>query len=337
MTTHTYSTADVPVDGGTLRVGVWDPIGLSEQDMSTGLPDSENPRAGAVGSVDPPAILLIHGITASHRAWDGLIGKLAGCRVVAPDIRGRGRSNVLGAPFGMVQHAADAAAVVRDLVGGPVTVVGHSMGGWIAAVLAHRHPELVARLIVVDGGLPIPLPSGLPDGATADEVVSALLGPALERLSQVFESREAYRDFWRQHPAFAEFTPLVEQYVDYDLAEYATKDGIELRPATSPEAAAADSADAYTGKSVPEALAWLGVKGAPVTFLRAERGLFDQPEAMYPPEVVAEWCDRLPNLTTRDVADTNHYTIIMSDQGTTAVANAIAEGVGVARSSLLQL
>ncbi|MFI2488790.1 alpha/beta fold hydrolase [Promicromonospora kroppenstedtii] len=309
---HTYATHDVAVSGGTLRVGVWEPTA---------------PAAPGADGATVPAVVLVHGITASHRAWPAVVEALPGRRVIAPDLRGRGRSNDLPGPYGMAAHADDVAAVIRALADGPAVVVGHSMGGFVSLVLTHRHPDLVGRLVLVDGGLPIPLPPGVPTGATPDELVRALLGPAIERLSQEFPSREAYREFWRAHPAFSEWTPVVEQYVDYDLAEFPPAEGSDggpvLRPATSPDAVAADSADSARGDALPGALAWAAETGLPITFLRAPRGLLDQPGGMYPAETVAEWSGRLPGLAASEVAGVNHYTVIMAEPGVAAVVAAV--------------
>lgn len=305
---HTYTTHDVAVAGGTLRVGVWEPT----------APPATGPDGAPL-----PTVVLVHGITASHRAWPAVVSALPGRRVVAPDLRGRGRSNTLPGPYGMAAHADDVAAVIGALAAGPVVVVGHSMGGFVSLVLTHRHPDLVARLVLVDGGLPIPLPPGVPDGAPPEELVRALLGPAIERLTQTFPSVEAYREFWRAHPAFARWNPVVEQYVDYDLAEHPQPTGPVLRPATSSDAVAADSADSARGDALPAALAWAADTSLPITFLRAPRGLLDQPGGMYPADTVAEWERRLPRLAASEVAGVNHYTIIMAEPGVSAVAAAV--------------
>src|SRR5438874_12202933 len=87
-----------------------------------------------------------------------------------------------------------------DAIGAPRPVItGHSMGAFVAVVLAAVHPERVERLVLVDGGLPLSLPEGLdPDG-----VLDATLGPAIARLRETYPSRDAYGDFWKAQPAFA--------------------------------------------------------------------------------------------------------------------------------------
>lgn len=282
-----YRAADVPVPGGDLRVGVWGP-----DDAGT------------------PSVLAIHGVTASHRAWGLVAAALPGIRVIAPDLRGRGRSNALPGPYGMPVHADDLAAVLEHFGTGPVVVVGHSMGAFVALVLAHRHPGLVRSLLLVDGGLPLVVPPGLEDG----EILTAVLGPAARRLGMEFESVEVYRDYWRSHPAFADgWGALVEDYVDYDLEGTAPR----LRPSTRYAALAEDTAELHRGPSLTAALDGLA---HPATLLRSPRGLMGEEPGLFAAEYVAEWQDRLPALRSREVAGTNHYTIIMDEPGAGHVA-----------------
>ena len=97
---------------------------------------------------------------------------------------------------------------------GPVVLVGHSMGGFVAAALVRRSPDLVSGLVLVDGGLPFQPPRGI----DVDQVIDLTLGPALQRLQRTFPSRDAYHRFWRAHPAFREsWSEAVADYVDYDL------------------------------------------------------------------------------------------------------------------------
>jgi pimeloyl-ACP methyl ester carboxylesterase len=72
--------------------------------------------------------------------------------VVAPDLPGWGESERLhGADYGYAAQAERLAQFIRIVGGGrPVVLVGHSMGGGIAALAAARHPELVAKLVLMD-------------------------------------------------------------------------------------------------------------------------------------------------------------------------------------------
>lgn len=58
----------------------------------------------------------------------------------------------------------------------------------------------------------------------------------------------------------------------------------------------------------------------PVNFFRAVRGLMNEPQALYSPSTVEAWEARMPGLTTHDIADVNHYTIVMGQRGAEEVA-----------------
>ena len=272
---------DVAVAGGSLRVATW---------PGTGTP-----------------VLAIHGITSSSRSWPLLTQEL-GRPVVAPDLRGRGRSNHLPGPVGLVAHAEDCAAVLRAVADEPVVVVGHSMGGFVASVLAARHPDLVRALVLVDGGLPFP-----PADAQA---TLAGLQPIKDRL-QTSYTREGYRDWFRGHPAFArDWSPEVEEYADYDLPDDPG------RPSADPEAVEADQIDMLESTAFAEAV---DHPAHPRIFLHAPRGFADDPPGLYPQPTVDAYAARWPDLVVRPVPDVNHYTIVLSRRGAAAVAQAVRD------------
>jgi len=263
------------------------------------------------GPADGAPLLAIHGITSSSRAWLALARHLPDSRILAPDLRGRGRSRDLPPSTGMRHHAADLAELLDARALGPVPVVGHSMGAFVAVALAAARPDLVASLLLVDGGYPLARPAGVADADLAD----AVLGPVAQRLSREFPTREAYRDFWRAHPAFAgAWNDELTAYADYDLAG----EPPHLRPASTVEAIAADSLDLYGSDWHLEALAGLRI---PAPLLRAPRGLLDEPGGLYPD--LPAHPPLAPTMTVTDVADVNHYTILLTDPGAGIVADAL--------------
>ena len=289
-----YELVTAPVRGGDLTAGVW------------------NPDA-------PRTVLALHGVTASHRCWLAIARALGDTRVVAPDLRGRGGSRGLPAPFGMAQHAEDAAVLLDSLgIQGPVDVLGHSMGGFVTMRFAELYPDRVNSVTLVDGGIPLRLPTDIP----IEEVMKATLGPALARLAMTYPTRESYHDFWRAHPAFAnDWNADVEDYVDYDLVG----EEPELRSSASAEAVLADSVEQGVGTVAEQP--WLRVR-APITFLRAPRGMLDGPEGIYASDYVGEWALSHPSLRVIEVPDVNHYTIVMKNTGAEAVARAITHSKG---------
>lgn len=281
-----YARAAVPVAGGELTVGVWGERG--------------------------PLVVAAHGLTGTHQAW-ALVGPDLGRdhRFVAPDLRGRGGSRELPPPYGMAAHAADLAAVAEAYGGGPAILVGHSMGGFAAVAAVRAHRARWRGLVLVDGGAPFPVPEGLA-GVGAEELVGQVLGPAFARLSMTFPDRAAVRDFWRAHPSFADWSPAMTAYVEYDLVG----EEPELRAACRPEVAVTDARELFpTGDP---AAAPLGVPGV---FLRAARGMLDQPDQpLYPPGWPSRW---LPDLAESTVEGVNHYTITLGPAGAGAVAAAV--------------
>jgi 3-oxoadipate enol-lactonase len=97
-----------------------------------------------------PVVLLLHGWTASADLnFFPVYGRLAeSYRVVALDLRGHGRGMRSTEPFRLEDCADDAAVLLRQLETGRVVVVGYSMGGPVGMLLARRHQEQVAALVM---------------------------------------------------------------------------------------------------------------------------------------------------------------------------------------------
>lgn len=105
-------------------------------------------RQGPEGSEATP-LLIAHGLFGSARNWNAIAKRLSGTRpVLTVDMRNHGHS-FRADRQGYDDMAGDLARVI-EAQGGQADVLGHSMGGKAAMVLALQHPQLVRRLIVAD-------------------------------------------------------------------------------------------------------------------------------------------------------------------------------------------
>ena len=102
------------------------------------------------GTPASPAVLLLHGWTASAdiNFFAAYASLAESYRVIGLDQRGHGRGLLTMEPFSLEDCADDAAALLEQLGVGRVIVVGYSMGGPVGMLLARRHPEQVAALVM---------------------------------------------------------------------------------------------------------------------------------------------------------------------------------------------
>ena len=277
-------------------------------------------RAGAPPEDAGTVVLAVHGVTASMMTWRTVARNLAtrpGISLLAPDLRGRGRSAKLPGPYGIEVHIDDMLAVLDRAGAERAVLVGHSMGAYVVARLAAEHPERAAALVLLDAGLPL----GPPDDP--DEMMRSAVGNAIMRLGITFSSTGAYVAAWRSHPAFADtWNEDVEAYVEYDLVQ----DGTQVRCVASPAAVRADSAQMVLDDLTRTALDRVP-PDIPVHVLRAERGLFDDNDTpLISAADLQEFTAGHPGVRVDAIPGVNHYTLVMGDSpGPGMVAAAIAE------------
>ncbi|MDF9811113.1 alpha/beta hydrolase [Streptomyces sp. SPB162] len=285
----------VPVEGGDLAVLRWPAT----------VPDA-------------PVALALHGITGNALSWARVAHHLAGrVTLIAPDLRGRAGSSALPGPYGIARHADDAAALAAVVGARRVLLAGHSMGAFTASLAAVRHPDRFSSLLLVDGAVGFPAPLEL----APDELITAVIGPAMSRLSMTFPDRAGYRSFWQAHPAFgSSWGPWVDDYVQRDLVGQEP----ELRSSCRIEAVRTDGVDLFS----EDVLAAVHHLPCPARLLWAERGLMDEPQGLYDEErLAAAGLDRRV-VTPLMLAGTNHYTILIGDDGAREVARHLMETAG---------
>lgn len=109
------------------------------------------------GDAGDPSLLMLHGFPEYGGAWAGIAARLPGVHCVAPDQRGFGRS---WAPAEVshyeLRRLVDDMARLIERLGAPLPVVAHDWGAVVAYGLAIWRPELVSRLVVINGVHPGP-------------------------------------------------------------------------------------------------------------------------------------------------------------------------------------
>ncbi|MBP8532382.1 alpha/beta fold hydrolase [Streptomyces sp. MK37H] len=113
---------------------------------------------GHVREGDGPALVFLHYWGGSHRTWRPVIERLSPTRAfVSYDHRGWGESTEVPGPYGIEQLADDAERVIEELGYGACVVVGHSMGGKVAQVLASRRSAGLKGVVLVAPAPPAPV------------------------------------------------------------------------------------------------------------------------------------------------------------------------------------
>ena len=114
--------------------------------FAAGAPAIALVESGAEG----PPLVLLHGVTRCRDDWRPVLPALGrDWRVIAADHRGHGDSG-RAEGYLVADYVADAVRLVRDAIGEPVVILGHSLGAMVAAGVAAAVPDLVRGAILED-------------------------------------------------------------------------------------------------------------------------------------------------------------------------------------------
>jgi pimeloyl-ACP methyl ester carboxylesterase len=143
---------------------------------SPALAAFQSDRIAVTTAGSGPDVVLVHGLASSPRVWTGTVERVPGYRYHLVDIAGMGEAeagaNAQGAVVAPV--AEEIARYIRDEKLEKPAIIGHSMGGTIAMMVAARHPDSVGRLMVVDMFPFIGQMFGAPDVEKARPIADAM-------------------------------------------------------------------------------------------------------------------------------------------------------------------
>ena len=133
------------------------------------------------GDPQGEALVLLHGFTGSWRSWELILPRLPRAyHTYAPSLRGHGDSGKPRCCYRPADFAGDVIAFLDALEIARVTLIGHSMGSFIAHLVAVDHPERVARLVLIGWGPSRPTSPAAVARLTALHAYVQALGDAID-------------------------------------------------------------------------------------------------------------------------------------------------------------
>jgi pimeloyl-ACP methyl ester carboxylesterase len=246
------------------------------------------------GPAKGPAVVCIHGLTANHTCWASVADVLSPAyRLIAYDLRGRGESDKPDKGYSLALHNEDLAGLLDHFGLKKAVLVGHSLGAHIALRFAAMHPERVAKLVLVDGGLDV-----------RAEVLDSLR-PAINRLGVEFPSLDMFLGFVRALPMFdGRWNDYLERYFRYD---------VEVLPAGTVRSKAARHAieEEIANLERERLWVWHNRVKAPTLIFRAPDGLLTPTDCLMTQEEAEAIAHAIPRSKLVVVPGTNHYTVLL--------------------------
>lgn len=103
------------------------------------------------GSPHATKVLMLHGLSGISTSYDEVVEQLdADAEVFRIDLRGHGRSDRAANTYSVPFYTADVVAFIEEVIGAPVVLIGHSLGGVITHHLTATRPDLVRSALCED-------------------------------------------------------------------------------------------------------------------------------------------------------------------------------------------
>ena len=242
-----------------------------------------------------PPVVFLHSFTGNSLLALRLGSTLAGHRrLLAPDLRGRGRSDAPFGDYGLPIHIQSVMACLDRLGVDRFVAAGHSFGGHISLYLAAEFPERVAGLILFDGG------------SVAGPLAAQMLAAYYDHLQYRYASADAYVDRFKVSPLYQPWTEELEALVRSNL--YQQPDGSYIR---------AVARYVVEAERRPENMEhWARIPGqyariqCPTLIVRAGKGVVGEADQVIPDPQLAVMLAAMPHATAVTVPEAGHTSLM---------------------------
>ncbi len=240
-------------------------------------------------------LICLSSLIGHKGSFDSLASRLAPeYRLFALDLRGRGDSDKPSEGYGFSYHTRDILAFADALDLESFTIIGHSFGATVGVYLASIRPQQVHSLVLIDGG------------ADPKEEVLEAMRPAIDRLSTVYGSLEAYLEEMRAIPYFQPWNNTLEEYLRSDMVAL-PEGGFRSK---SSSAAIERDLDVHFFYSMCVHFPTLQ---CPTLYIRPQAGLLGNEAHVMDEREASAFVAWIPNCWRVDLPDVNHFTMLLND------------------------
>lgn len=246
-----------------------------------------------------PPIICAHGLTANAFFFQAIAEDLArDHRVFAYDLRGRGKSDRPEHGYSVPIHAADLSALISALELERPIILGHSLGALVALYFAAHYPTQLSKLILADGGAPLPWNRVEDQPAWLTAAISRLgiAVPSYQEYIQRLKAAPFLGPYWNEY-VDVYFEHDVEQQSDGSVISRSYREGILEEGLNSAEAKPEEQ--------------WAMVQ-APTLILRAGQELVSPGDQLLSEAAAATMHQSIRNSQFVNFPTLNHYTLLFN-------------------------
>ena len=246
-------------------------------------------------------VVALAGLGGSASSWGPIADALPGTHFLSPDLRGRGDAQGMPGPTGLRAHARDVARVMDALDLHDVVVIGHSMGAYLAPLVAQEAPNRVRKLVLVDGGIRPALPFFMRPATVRFAFTKQM--SALDKDWPSVEAAAKKARIGKMMAGRPDLLPVMHRIIE----EGSTS---TLRPRADVKRCAEDAVDCFFGPDVEPALERLAV---PAEVFLAEHKKATRDAPFISDKAAAPWIAKQPNLHVTRL-EGNHVTVLFAPE-----------------------